>query len=91
MAESFQASYRQGYPKLMQLGDLVKNKRTKAIGMILRVPKGRHCPRPGRESLTNGFHYSDYDVYFDVEWYDGCDNPPGSHLTGELVPINEGR
>jgi len=75
----------------MQAGDLIKHKRTGVMGMILRVPLGRHCRRPGRDYSTNGFHYSDYDIYFDVEWYDGCNNVPSSHLISELVPVNEGR
>jgi hypothetical protein len=61
----------------MNVGDLVKHKRTQAMGMIVRVPKGR---KDGA-----------YDVYFDVEWYDGHNNVPGSHLRGELLPAYESR
>jgi len=63
----------------MKAGDLVVHKRTRAMGMIIRVPRGRN--------------YVDvsYDIYFDVEWYDGCSNAAGSHLIGELIPVNESR
>ncbi len=61
----------------MRVGDLVKHKRTQAVGMIVRVPRGRQ--------------HGGYDIYYDVEWYDGLGGVPGSNLTGELVPFNESR
>jgi len=56
----------------MQVGDLVKHKRTGAIGLLVRLPKGHH----------HG------DIWFDVQWYDGLDNDATNHLKGELVVIN---
>ena len=31
----------------------------------------------------------EFDCWYDVEWYDGCNQHCGSHLEGELAPIDE--
>jgi hypothetical protein len=59
----------------MKVGDLVKHKRTGAIGMLFYVPKRAH--------------YGDW--WFDVRWFDGCTVDNTSHVRGELELISEGR
>jgi len=59
----------------MKVGDLVKHKRTGAIGLLLRLPKGHH----------HG------DILFNVQWYDGHTLNVTGHLKGELEVISASR
>lgn len=59
----------------MQVGDLVKHKRTGALGLLLYVPKRAH--------------YGDW--WFDVQWYDGRNQGATNHVKGELVVVSHGQ
>jgi len=75
----------------MKVGDLIKHKRTQAIGLILRVPKHwtPNIPYGRKFSGLSGLGDGTHDIYFDIEWYDGYTNTLTSHLIDELVPLEE--
>jgi len=72
----------------MKVGDLIKHKRTQAIGLILRVPK-HWTPAIPYGHKFSGLGDGTHDIYFDIEWYDGYTHTPTSHLLDELVPLEE--
>jgi len=59
----------------VQVGDLVKHKRTGACGLLLGLAKGQHY----------------WDAWFEVRWFDGYTLHITSHLKDELELISESR
>ena len=59
----------------MKVGDLVRHRGTKALGMIIRVA------RNGSSHLS----------WHEIEWYDGLGNIPSSHIKAELELVDESR
>lgn len=66
----------------LHVGSLVRHKRTHAVGLVMSIP----YPKP---SLEEWLTVDAYDIYYDVEWYDGFTRGLTSHRLEELDEVED--